>query len=266
MQGRLVPSTTGHLDSSPGPRWRDEFRIAGARCLHHIELVAERARDVRNPIWSEHGRSEVRSVASDAGVSVPSLCVNETLTQRFDRVEFAGELAARLAPVVAGLELRIVVLPLLEASDLDALDRNTAVRSVRLLADEMLRHGARLVVELGVSADESLLFLESVGVDVAGLCYDVGNATAAGLDAPAELRSLGGHVWHVHAKDKDARGDNVRFGTGRVDFAAVLAALDDQRYDGLVTMEATRGDDPAATAAEHRSFLLATQPTRSDRA
>ncbi len=110
---------------------------------------------------------------------------------------------------------------------------------------------------MNVSAETSEQFLDLVDVDAVGLCYDVGNATALGFSAESELRSLGARVVHVHAKDKDDAGVNVQFGTGAVPFRAALAALHDIRFDGLVTMEATRGDDPALTAATNRALLLA---------
>ena len=67
---------------------------------------------------------------------------------------------------------------------------------------------------------------------------------------------LGQRVSHIHAKDTNAAGENVRFGTGSVDFGSVFAAMAESVFDGLVTMESTRGDDPILTAAEHRAFLL----------
>lgn len=256
MQGRLVPSATGELQCSPGPRWREEFSLAAALQLNHIELVADKVHDDANPVWSAGGRRDVLAVAVATGVDVASLCVNETLATAFDGEELALDLATRLAVVVEDLRLGVVVLPLLEASDLSVLDWSSAARLVRLLADQLAEAGASLVLELGVPAVDSLRFLEATASERVGLCYDVGNATSLGFDAAAELRLLGGRVWHVHAKDKDATGANVRFGTGNVRFAPVVAALVDNGFDGLVTMEATRGHDPLATAVEHRAFLL----------
>ena len=114
-------------------------------------------------------------------------------------------------------------------------------------------------MELGLSAVDSLRFLDTVGSPRVGLCYDVGNATAFGFDPTHELRILGSAVWHLHAKDKNASKENVRFGTGKVPFAGVFEELSMQGFDGLVTMEATRGDDPFTTASEHRDFLLSMQ-------
>ena len=256
MQGRLVTSTTGELEASPGAQWREEFRAAADLRLNHIELVADRFRDFGNPIWSAEGRDEIVSMAETIGVGVPSLCVNEVLASPID--EISTELVDRLEPVVSGLPVDVVVVPLLEASDLKSVDSTLAAGSLHKFAD-CLGDDVRVVVELGVSAVESLRFLDAVGSARVGLCYDVGNATALGFDAADELRILGSAVWHLHAKDKNAAQENVCFGTGEVPFVRVFEALSDHGFDGLVTMEATRGDDPFTTADDHRAFLLSTQ-------
>lgn len=255
MQGRLVPSRTGELECSAGPLWREEFEIAGKLDLSHVELLAERVRDEANPIWSAEGRAEMRSVAADAAIHLESFCVNEPLGSPYDDVALARALAPRLARAARDLEPNIVVLPLLEASDLAIINWEGAARSVRLLAGE-LPEETRIALELGVSAPECIRFLASISLDRVGLCYDVGNARVLGFDPAAELRQLGPMVFHIHAKDKNAAKENVRFGTGEVDFSSVFCALMETGFDGLVTMEATRGDDPIATAGEHRAFLL----------
>jgi len=254
MQGRLVPAASGELDCSPGERWRDEFRTAAALQLNHIELVADRLLDSGNPMWSAEGRDEIVTVAETAGVEVASLCLNEVLTSPID--EMSADLVSRLGPVLRDLPIRVVVVPLLEASDLRSVDRLSAVRSILLLVDCVQEKEGRVAVELGVSAVDSLRFLDTVGSPRVGLCYDVGNATAFGFDPTHELRRLGSAVWHLHAKDKNTSKENVRFGTGTVPFAGVFEELSMQGFDGLVTMEATRGDDPVTTASEHRDFLL----------
>jgi len=257
MQGRLVRAATGELECSPGGMWRDEFRDAAALRLNHIEMVADRLLDSSNPMWSADGRDEIVSVAESTGVEVASLCLNEVLTSPIDELD--ADLVKRLGPVLGDLPIRIVVVPLLEASDLNSVHRLSTVRSILLLADDVLDDDCRLVVELGLSADDSLRFLDTIGSPRVGLCYDVGNATAFGFDPAHELRILGSAVGHLHAKDKNASEENVRFGTGQVPFADVLEELSRQGFDGLVTMEATRGDDPCTTASQHRDFLLSMQ-------
>jgi len=257
MQGRLVHPATGELECAPGGRWRDEFRAAAALRLNHIELVADRLLDSSNPMWSADGRDEIMTVADSTGVEAASLCLNEMLTSPID--DMSADLVKRLGPLLRDLPIRVVVVPLIEASDLRSVDRLSAARSIRLLTECLRDDESRVVVELGLPAVDSLRFLDTVGCPRVGLCYDVGNATAFGFDPTHELRSLGSAVWHLHAKDKNASQENVRFGTGTVPFADVFEELSMQKFDGLVTMEATRGDDPFTTAAEHRDFLLSMQ-------
>jgi L-ribulose-5-phosphate 3-epimerase len=254
MQGRLIPSATGEMDCSPGPRWREEFWSASALRLGHIELVAERQLDRTNPIWLTEGRQEILALAELTGVGPASLCLNEPLVAPFENT--AAQIADRIAPVLDELPVRTVVVPLLEASDLQPMNRTDVAGAVRRFAERLADDGPCIAVELGLSADESLQFLKTVDHPRVGLCYDVGNAAASGFDPADELRILGSSVWHLHAKDKNDSKENVRFGTGLVKFERVFDVLWHQGFEGLITMEATRGDDPFRTAFEHRDFLM----------
>lgn len=257
MQGRLVPSSNGELQCGPGARWAEEFSIASCVRLAHIELMAERVPESTNPIWSARRRRAIRKVVASTGVSAPSLCVNETLAERLDGVDAGAVLASRLTPVASELDLRTIVLPLDEASALEAVDWRRAADSLRALESALRPIGTIIALEMNISAQTSMQFLDLVDVDAVGLCYDVGNATALGFSAASELRTLGSRVVHVHAKDKDDAGMNVEFGTGKVSFQAALAALHDIKFDGLITMEASRGENPIRTAEKNREWLLA---------
>jgi YrbI family 3-deoxy-D-manno-octulosonate 8-phosphate phosphatase len=254
MQGRLIPSATGEMDCPPGPRWREEFWSASGLRLGHIELVAERQLDRTNPIWLTEGRQEILALAELTGVRPASLCLNEPLVAPFEKT--AAQIADRIAPVLNELPVRTVVVPLLEASDLQPMNRIDVAGAVRRFAERFADDGPCIAVELGLSADESLQFLKTVDHPRVGLCYDVGNAAASGFDPADELRILGSSVWHLHAKDKSDSKENVRFGTGLVKFERVFEVLWHQGFEGLITMEATRGDDPFRTACEHRDFLM----------
>ncbi len=263
MQGRLVPSSPGELLCSPGDRWRDEFEFAASIGLHHIELVADAVCEATNPIWTEQGRAEIDAIAKATTVGVPSLCVNEPVASPFDE-DRAVDLAQRLRPVVDHLGTRLVVLPLLEASDLMLRPWAGVARAVAVLAKGLRTSGAVVALEVAVPAPDAVRFLDEVRGGNVGLCYDLGNATAFGYDAPHELRFLGSRVHHVHAKDKDATGTNVVFGSGDVRFGEAFGVLGAGGYTGLVTIEATRGDVPVATAAEHLRFLAALDETSSE--
>lgn len=263
MQGRLVESRNGRLDSTPGDRWREEFDVAAAVGLHHIELVLEREVEPLNPVWSPAGRKALRQASVETSVAIPSLCVNELLNRRLDDRSGTENLLGRLPAVVGDLGVTTVILPLLESSDIAVLDTAAAAAAVSAIGGMLATYGAGVALELGVPAQTALDFLDATECAGASICYDLGNAAAAGYDSPAELKLLNGRVGHIHAKDKNPDGQNVRFGTGLVPFGRAFEALSGSGYDGLVTMEATRGDDPRLTAAEHRTFLLASAEHRA---
>ena len=256
FQGRLVPSATGELQCHPGDRWAEELGIAGALGFHHVELLLARVRSGDDPVWTAEGRDRLRAVAAAAGVALVSACCEEVLDRSLGTPGVAAELADRLVPVGADLGLSVVVLPLFEASAPGVGPGDPLVGGVATVVRALAAVGVTVVLELPLPAGPSAAFLDAVGEPGVRLCYDLGNATAAGFDPAVEIPALGARIGHVHAKDKDADGANVEFGTGRVDFSAAVGALVGIGYSGLVTIEATRGADPAATAAAHRAFLL----------
>ena len=258
FQGRLVPSATGELQCPPGERWADELASAGALGLSHVELFTEQVLDPTNLVWTPEGRAALRRTASSSGVELVSLCSEEPIAVALD-VSASG-LADRLVPAAADLRLEIVVLAMDGASNVSPRSALRLAAAVDAVARPLADVGTRVAVELAVPAADGRAFVALVSTPI-GVCYDVGNATAAGYAPADEIAALAELVWHVHAKDKDAQGRNVRFGTGEVDFAGAFAALRAVGYDGWITIEATRGDDPVATAAAHRAFLLALDPT-----
>jgi sugar phosphate isomerase/epimerase len=95
------------------------------------------------------------------------------------------------------------------------------------------------------------------GSQALGIYLDVGNATAGGLDAPAEIRQAGDRAAMVHVKDWDPANRKVRrLGAGAVDFDACFTALRDIGYDGYLIVEIPCDPaDPEAVARDSLAFL-----------
>ena len=222
--------------------------------LSHIELFAERARDHSNPIWSLEGRREMVAVAETASVSLASLCMNETLVTPFDDPALAADLATRLPQVMSDLHVDMVVLPCWRQAIWASSTGRARPGPSACLPTTSMAAGPDSRLN-SVSPRPRACTWRSPCPRWWG-CVTTAGRDALGFDAATELRMLGQRVSHIHAKDKNAAGENVRFGTGTVDFGSVLTAMAECMFEGLVTMESTRGDDPIATAAEHRAFLL----------
>lgn len=109
--------------------------------------------------------------------------------------------------------------------------------------------------------------------DLVGLCPDTGHLAYAGADPEAVFVDYAPRVWYVHLKDIDAakleqvRRERLSFpaavrldtfvplGTGMVDIARIVNALDAAGYDGWLIVEQDAPPNPLAAAKQSRSYL-----------
>ena len=172
--------------------------------------------------------------------------------------------------------------------------RPDARAATSLSADELKRaatrveHAAARARDAGVTAafhphtatyiegtEEVAALLDATDPGLVKIAFDTGHCIVGGGDPAAFARDFGERIAHLHLKDVDPRVlDRVRsqeltveeaweqglfceFGTGAVDFAAVLAAL--PGYDGWAVVEQDRvavltDDLPAVRAVEVRNL------------
>ena len=82
-------------------------------------------------------------------------------------------------------------------------------------------------------------------------CPDIAHLAAGGADPCRAVRKYAHRIKYVHLKDYVA--DPFAFlplGKGDVDIAGVVAVLDDNGYDGWITIELDIYDGPALEGAE----------------
>ena len=131
-----------------------------------------------------------------------------------------------------------------------------ARESLKALADPAGREGIRMAVENigrppvpGSSISRLLDMIDGLGRHV-GLCFDVGHAEQAGLDLLRELRTAlaGGRLFSLHLHDVAPNGvDHFIPGEGRIDWNALIAALDADGFSGVCTLELSpHHGDPAS--------------------
>ncbi len=106
----------------------------------------------------------------------------------------------------------------------------------RELAPEAQRAGVILGFENLLKAEDSARVMDRVASEAFKVYYDVGNATnLVGVDAAKEIRWLGrDRICQFHFKDK------VPFGSGKVDFPAILAAIGEIGFSGYANLEIPR--------------------------
>lgn len=132
---------------------------------------------------------------------------------------------------------------------------DTMTNRVREIGRVFGGHGIELGMETGQeSADELLEFLNELDVPNVFVNFDPANMILYGAGDPIEaIRTLAGHVRHVHVKDGTASarpgeewGEEVPFGTGQVGAGRFLAALHRIDYRGPLVIEREAGNQRAA--------------------
>jgi len=251
-QGRLVAPKNGELQCFPQSSWQEEFEIAGRVGLDFIELLVERRPNKSNPFWNPSGREDIRKAAFKNGCEIYSCCfdyvidhgiANQDETYKIELVDFFK--------ACEDLSIPLIVLPLLEQSDLTVETCEQYVPLIQEIADRFLSESTNLCIESLLPAPDLLEFLELVDRKNVSCVYDSGNRIVHGADLESEILLLNDWIKHFHIKDKNALGENVILGTGLVDFRSVFGALRDIDYRGRFNFETTRGQIPEKTMAYH---------------
>ena len=248
IQGRLTPAPPGVLQRFPVDEWRDEFARAGALGMAYIELLLETEHTPGNPFWHDADCAAMQSLAAENGGMPYSVCVDYVMPQPLNGVPETVDYCIDVIRRAAALGAPVVVLPLLEGGELTMSNRHSFVGPLRTLGDVAEDVGATLALETILNGAELTQFLAEVDHPRVRVTFDTGNRAAFGHDIPGDIRALGALIHHVHIKDKNAANQNVRLGTGLVDFMAVAEALTDIGYAGNFTFETTRGTDALRTA------------------
>jgi sugar phosphate isomerase/epimerase len=254
-QGRLVPSRTGELQCFPQEDWDVELHLARRAGLHYVEWLIEREHNPRNPIWSGAERARILETMTDAGLIPYSAIDDYLLDHPLGGSDDALQQTLRVIDCASALGLRMLVLPLLEASEPWNVTDRRFIERVRQVADAAREKAILVCLETVLAAPLLLELIHAVGPGAVWACFDTGNRAHAGHDIAKDIQTLGAAVRHVHVKDKNREGENVYLGTGLVDLFGVCQALAASDYRGAFTFEAVRGRDPVATARMHRQML-----------
>lgn len=254
IQGRLTPSPTGALQQFPHGRWEEEFELAQKFGFDYIEWIVERKKNPDNPIWSGSGLLRAKKKSVETGVGVSAVCVDSIIsTSLAEDWETVVDIITRSALLGA----KKVILPCFEKTELiPGENLHLFYEPLVRCADAARMFGVEICLETTLTGRQLQVFLEELGRPEIKVCYDLGNTAFLGHNLSADIRLLRSSIRHVHIKDRTTTGENVLLGTGASDLKGAFEALLDIGYQGTLTFENTRGDDPLQTASTHRQFVL----------
>lgn len=248
IQGRLVQPWNGQLQCWPRDHWQDEPALAREAGLDAIELFVEKDDNPLNPVWTEEGRAQLRSLSERWSIGLDTLCADCFMTRTF--LHEPAEASALLEQLM-GCGFERIVLPFFEHAELRT-DQDIARAGAALRP--FAGRGVELALETSLRPAQLTALLDAAGATV---CYDTGNTTALGHEIAGDILQLAGRITHVHVKDKRrADGANVQLGTGDSDLAGAFASLRKIGYAGDYSLETHRGDDPIRTAQGGRELVM----------
>jgi L-ribulose-5-phosphate 3-epimerase len=267
MQGRLVPPTDGRIQCFPRDRWHDEFELAAAAGIAAIEWIYDAYGQDVNPIATDDGLAQMRTLATQHDVLVRSLCADYFMEMPLLRAN-EREVAERTNTLVwllgrcSTLGISRVVLPFVDASRIDSDgDLDDVVAVLERLAPTLEENGVELHLETSLSPPRFAELLERSPHSMIKVNYDAGNSASLGYDPKAEFASYGDRVGSVHIKDRVLGGSTVPLGSGNADLVALFDCLDDIGYRGDFVLQVARGPvgDEVNWAIANRERVVALQ-------
>ena len=256
VQGRLIQSPPGELQWFPGGQWPEEFQLAQKNGINFIELLVERELNNDNPIWSETGRKSIKKAASNAKRKLYTTCTDYIINhgilgQESDSVK---QHVFSYLDATASMNCKAAIFPLLEASNIDVMNMQEFVPSIRSFAAFAADRGLMIYLETLLNAKDLNKFLDQIDEPNVFCVFDTGNRVLESSDLASEIILLDRKIKHVHIKDKNSEGENVLLGTGMVDFFSIFQALSKIDYSGSYVFETTRGANPISTVKYHMEF------------
>ncbi len=250
VQGRLTNAPDGLLQYLPLENWQKEFEIASVVGLDFIEFFIDENVDDRNPLLSSGGLQEIESLCSLQKLRLESVCFDSVIASSLiDQVKFVSFHMKKMESI----GFKKFIFPMIGNSSLS--DEN--LEEYSLCFQQLcsgLSPGSEILIESVLDADRIIKLIGFIQSKKAKVLYDTGNVAPLGYVQPVEIRKLAGLISEIHIKDKTLQGENVKLGTGLVDFTAIGIAMDEINFSGNVVFETHRGNNPIETIRENIEF------------
>lgn len=260
MQGRLVPPVEGHFQCFPRDRWADEFKLAATAGLTAIEWIYDLFGADMNPLATDAGIEQIKSLATLHHVAVRSVCADYFMDKPFLRTGEA-DIAERVATLKWLLErcqladINRVVLPFVDVSRIETpKETDQVVEILNSVVETAMVTNVEIHLETSLSPNDFAALLEKIPHPMVKVNYDSGNSASLGYDVSEEIQAYGNRIGSVHIKDRVRGAGTVPLGKGDADLSALATELKKCGYSNDLILQVARGipGDEVAWARQNR--------------
>ena len=266
IQGRLVPPTDNRIQCFPRQNWADEFNLGAQAGIDCIEWIYDLfAADV-NPIATDSGLSQIKTLTQKTGVKVLSICADYFMERplvRANQTEMAERLAMMDWLLGRGQMLGItrMVVPFVDASRIETdAEFEEVIMTLGTILVIAERTGIEIHLETSLPPDRFAILLERLPHPLLKANYDSGNSSSLGFKPREEFEAYGKRVGSVHIKDRLLGGSTVAPGTGDADFLTLAESLKMVDYTGDFILQVARSvnGEEVKWIQQNREFVMKT--------
>jgi hexulose-6-phosphate isomerase len=264
MQGRLLPPVDNRIQYFPREHWAKEFELAAQASLDCIEWIYDLYGEDVNPLATDDGIAQIKSLSSRYRVPVLSVCADFFMDKPLVRAS-QSELEERLKILVWLLHrgqligINRIILPFVDASRIDTdAEFDSVITILKQVLPVVIETGIEIHLETSLEPGRFADLLSKLPHPLVKANYDSGNSSSLGYAPREEFAAYGERIGSVHIKDRIRGGSTVPLGTGDADFQALADSLKTLGYTGDFILQVARGTsgDEVAWARQNREFVL----------
>jgi sugar phosphate isomerase/epimerase len=248
FQGRLTDSNK--LQKYPD-FWENELITANKLGYSYVEFFLEEKVNNKNPFWSKKGRNKINfKIKKVFETSNFILCDNYIIKNNL----YKNKTKIYLEKVLDNLKnfkKPKLILPINSNYFEDINCLSNFFNKILKKKDQKIE----ISFEVDANYKKIVNFLNRLNIKNIGLTFDSGNIFLHHNSIIKYFYKLKSYINHVHIKDRDIKGRNVKLGSGMVNFKKFLKILIDSRYKREITLETYRKKNSIIEANNNLNYL-----------
>jgi L-ribulose-5-phosphate 3-epimerase len=190
--------------------------------------------DGKLPLDNTELQTQYVAAAKEQGIALAGTCLDILHVNYLKSDKLGQKWLGDAIPITKKLNARVMLMPFFGKGAMATPEETDYVGDVlKELAPAAEKAGILLGLEDTISAENNVRIMDRSRSKAVRVYYDVGNSTNNGFDVVKEIRWLGkDRICQIHLKDNPGY-----IGEGKIDFLAVMRAIDDIKFVGFANLE-----------------------------